>query len=81
MSESVIFNSPLIVVCYGIALALSLIGLIYKDMGRVLAVVSAIAVVGTTVYALLLGAALSEAAIIIIIFLLIELAGVKGDNK
>ena len=79
MSESVIFNSPILLVLYGIALALVLFNLKNRT-GAVLTYVSAALVVGTSAYAILLGASLWETAIVIVIFLLINVFKV-GESK
>ena len=80
MSESVIFNSSLILMLYGLALAIDLIGLI-KKTGLFLPVLSGFIVVGTTAYALLNGAGLYEAAFVILIFLLINLRTARGTEE
>ena len=79
MSESVIFNSPILLVLYGIALALVLFNLKNRT-GAVLTYVSAALVVCSSAYALLLGASLWETAVVIVVFLLINVFKV-GESK
>ena len=79
MSESVIFNSPILLVLYGISLALVLFNM-KNRAGAVLTYVSAALTVCSSAYALLLGANLWETAIVIVIFLLINVIKV-GESK
>lgn len=79
MSESVIFNSPILLVLYGISLALVLFNMKNRT-GAVLTYVSSALTVCSSAYALLLGANLWETAIVIVIFLLINVIKV-GEGK
>ena len=82
MSESVIFNSPLLLAGYGIALLLCLFSVKGRIGGYVLPIISAFVCVLTTTYALLQGADLYEAGMVIVIFLLINLSVYqKGGEK
>ena len=72
MSESVIFNSPILIVLYGIALAVTL----FEKRNRTNAVLSwaaAILVLGTSGFAMILGASYLETAAVVVLFLMIQL--------
>ena len=77
MDNFVVFNHPLILVLYGIALALALFELFSKLTGYVLPIISFAIVVGASIYGLLVGAGLLEIAIYLVIFLLINLYGAR----
>lgn len=77
MGNLIIINSPLILVLYGIALALVLFELFTKLTGYVLPIIAFMIVIGTTIYSLLIGAQLFEVAIYVMIFLLINLFGAR----
>ena len=77
MENLVILNTPLLLVLYGLALVLVLFELFSKLTGYVLPIIAFVIVVGTTIYALLLGAQLLEVAIFVTIFLLINLFGAR----
>ena len=83
MSESVIFNSPLLLAGYGIALLLCLFSVKGRIGGYVLPILSAFICVLTTTLALLKGAELYEAGLMIVIFLMIHLPVYRkgGENK
>ena len=80
MSESVIFNSPLLLMLYGLALAANLLGL-SKKTGFFLPVFSACIAVVATALALLHGASLYEAVLVLLIFLLINLRAFREADK
>ena len=80
MSESVILSSPLLLILYGLALAVNLFDIV-KKTGFFLPVLSAFLTVGTTAYALILGAEPGEAATVLMVFLLLNLRYVKGADK
>ena len=77
MENLIIINSPLILVLYGIALALVLFELFTKLTGYVLPLIAFMIVIGTTIYSLLIGAQLFEVAIYVMIFLLLNLFGAR----
>ncbi len=79
MSESVIFNSPILLALYGIALVLIVYDLRNRT-GAVLPYLSAAIVLGTSAYALIIGASLFETAAVICIFILINLYKIRGDK-
>ena len=79
MSESIIFNSPIILVLYGVALLLLVYDLRNRT-GAVLPYLSAAIVMGTSAYALVIGALLFETAAVICIFILINLYKIRGDK-
>ncbi|MBP5331534.1 MAG: hypothetical protein J6Y89_06750 [Lachnospiraceae bacterium] len=78
MNGSVILQSPVLLVLYGIALVSSIICR-FKKTGIVLPVTAAILVVGTSAYALLAGVSYLETAIAIAVFLIVGLAGKKEE--
>ena len=81
MIDSVIFNSPLLLILYGIALALALIELKIKATGFAMPLISFAIAVGTSIYAVLLGAPLFEVAIPLVILLLLNLFGARRKTE
>ena len=79
MSESIIFNSPILLALYGIALVLVVYDLRNRS-GAILPYLSAAIVMGTSAYALIIGASLFETAAVICIFILINLYKIRGDK-
>lgn len=74
--DSVILQTPLALVLYGIALALCLFDRHYKASKGILTLASTALAVGATVYALLMGAPLVECATVLMVFMLANM-GVK----
>lgn len=74
--ESVILQSPLTMILYGLALFLNLFDRHYKMTRGVMTLVSAAVCVAATAYALVAGAALFECAAALLVFLLLNM-GVK----
>ena len=82
--ESVIFGSPLLVFLYGIAALICIFDLFKRASGYVFPLLSAVLFVGTTIYAMLLGANYEELGIVVLIFLALNLTVYsrhKGDKK
>lgn len=79
MSESIIFNSPILLALYGIALVLVVYDLRNRS-GAILPYLSAAIVMGTSAYALIIGASLFETAAVLCIFILINLYKIRGDK-
>ena len=79
MSESIIFNSPILLALYGIALVLVVYDLRNRS-GAILPYLSAAIVVATSAYALILGAGLIETAAVMTAFLIVNLAGIRGSG-
>lgn len=75
--ESVIFTSPFLLILYGIALGLCLFELFTKTTGYVLPLLSCAIVIGTSIYAIILGANLLEVCIVFVVFILLNLAGMR----
>lgn len=76
MEEIVILQLPLALLLYGIAIGLCLFDRHYKATGGILTLVSTAVAVGATVYSILLGAPLTECAVLLMAFLLMTM-GVK----
>ena len=74
--NSVILQTPLAMVLYGIAIGLCLFDRHYKATDGILTLVSTGLAIGATVYALALGAPLTECAIMTMALLLMNM-GVK----
>ena len=74
--NSVILQTPLAMVLYGIAIGLCLFDRHYKATGGILTLVSAGFAMSATVYAIALGAPLVECATVLMVFLLASM-GVK----
>lgn len=79
MRDSVIFNSPILIVLYGIALTISLSEKRNKE-SAVLAWVAAFLIVGTSGLSVILGASLLETAAVIVLFIIIQLIKLKGEE-
>ena len=77
MDNLVILNSPLLLILYGVALAMVIFELITKTTGYVLPLIAFAIVIGATIYALLIGAGLFEVAIVILVFLLLNMFGAR----
>lgn len=71
--ESVILQTPLALLLYGIALGLCLFDRHYKATNGILTLVSTALAVGATVYAIIMGAALVECAVVLMVFLLLNM--------
>lgn len=79
MTESVIFNSYLLLAGYGAAAFLCVFSLI-KPSGYIIPVLSAILVAATTAAALLSGAGLLEVSLVLLVFLALNLASFRGKG-
>ena len=80
MSESVIFNTPILIVLYGIALAVTLFAKLNRT-GAVLTWAGAFMVAGASALSLIMGAGLTETAAVVCLFLAIHLIRPKGGTK
>ena len=76
MAESVILQLPMAMVLYGLALALCLFDRHYKATNGILTILSTAMAVGATAYAILMGTPLTECAVVLMVFLLLNM-GVK----
>ena len=76
MSESVILVSPLLIALYGLALVLTLIEKRLRT-GSVLPWAAAILVMVTAGLSLVMGASLRETAAVIVLFIIVNLTGLK----
>lgn len=74
--ESVILQSPLALLLYGLALFLNLFDRHYRMTRGIMTLVSAGVCVAATAYALVIGASMFECAAVLLIFLLLDM-GVK----
>ena len=73
MAESVILQLPLAVVLYGAALFLCLFERKYRATRGVFFLLSAVLALGSSAYALVLGAGLWETAAVLLVFLLLDM--------
>ena len=73
MAESVILTLPIVLAGYGLALLLRLTGFSRKPAGGALRFASAFLAVGATACGLLMGVSLSEAALALTVFLLLNM--------
>ena len=80
MEESVIFNSPGLLLLYCLALVFLALAFILKSR-YVFSVLSLLTSVGTTAYALLLGSTLWEAATVMMVFWAIHMVFYKGGRE
>lgn len=82
MAESVIFNSPLLLCGYGIALFLCVFDLVKRSSGWVFPLLSGLFCLVTSGFALLCGAELTEAGTVLLVFLALNLlAYCVGEGK
>ena len=81
MENLVIFNSPILLCLYGLALALALFELFSKTTGYVLPIISFAIVIGASIYGLLIGAGLFEVIIVLFVFLLINMFGARRKKE
>lgn len=79
MEDSIIFNSPTLILLYCLALLFLFLTFTFKSR-YVFPLLSLVTVLGTTVYALLLGCSLWEAATVLMIFLFIHMVLYKGHR-
>lgn len=77
MGESTILNTPILLMLFSIALGLCLFDKVYRNTKGWFTLASAVLAVGTTAYALLLGAGMEEAATVQLLFLWLTLEGWK----
>lgn len=80
MEESVILATPALIVMFGIALALSVAGLLMRT-GYVLPLVSAAISVAAVTYSLLLGAGMQEVLIVVLVFFAVHLISFTKGRK
>lgn len=72
--ESIFLTTPILWICYAIALFLCVFDLL-KKTSWVFSALSMLVTVATTVYALLLGADFLEASFVVLCFLALNLSG------
>ena len=72
--ESIILNSPLLLLLYGAAILMCIFDFIKRNLGYIFPMLSAVIFVGATIYALLLGAGYVEISNVILIFLALNLS-------
>lgn len=77
MAESVIFNSPVLLGGFVIALVLLLFELRTESTGYILPVLSVLLSVGVTVYLVLAGGSLQELAIVLMVFIIVNIVAFK----
>lgn len=80
MSESVILVSPLLIALYGLALVLTLVEKRLRT-GGVLPWAAAILVMVTAGLSLVMGASLRETAAVIVLFIIVNLTGLKEGKR
>jgi len=83
MTESVLLNSPVLLIGYDLALFFCVFDLVKRSSGYVFPVISIVLCVITTVGAYLLGCSHQEISSVILIFLILNLTVFikKGDKK
>ena len=79
MSESVILSSPILIILFGAALAVTLFEKWYRK-SAFLEWTAAILAAGASAASLILGAGLRETAAAIVLLILINLAGLKEER-
>ena len=81
MEESIIFNNPLLLVGYGIALIFCVLGIKERVWGYIFPIFSTCICVLTTTYSLLLGASLYEVGTVVLVFLLLNLSVYSKNGR
>ena len=83
MENSVIFNSPILILLLITALFLCVFDMEKRVSGYVLPLLSILITIGTLTYAMLLGATMYEVATVFILFASVNLLayGGKGESK
>ena len=83
MSESVIFNTPILLIGYALALGLCILSIKGRIGGYIVPILSVFTCMATTTYALLKGADLYEVGMMVMIFLLLNLSVYRkgGEGK
>jgi hypothetical protein len=84
MTDTVIFNSPYLVMGYVVALFFCLFAIKRRGSGYIIPIISTLLCVGTSAVAIILGASYYEICIVILIFLFLNiyaLLGRGGKNK
>lgn len=71
--ESVILQQPLALTLYGAALFFRIFDMVYKATKGRMTLISTALCIGTTAYALIMGASLWEAATVLLVFLLLNM--------
>lgn len=79
--ESVILNSPIILIGYGLALFFCIFDIVKRSSGYVFPLISVFICLGTTIYALICGATMYEVGSVIILFLVLNLSAFKGNKR
>lgn len=77
MAGSVILNTPLLLLFFGSGLGMNLFDRYYRDSRGRMTFFSAVVVVASCAYALLLGAGIGEVVTVLLIFLCLNLEGWK----
>lgn len=77
MGESMILNTPILLLLFGISLGLCLFDRVYRNTKGWFTLCSAALAVGTAAYALILGAGMAEVATVLLLFLCLNLGGWK----
>jgi TRAP-type C4-dicarboxylate transport system permease small subunit len=80
MIESVILNSPILILGYGFALFFCIFDLFTHSSGYVMPTISMLLCAATIVYSFFLGAALIEICIAVLIFLIINISAIRGKK-
>lgn len=78
--ESVILQTPLLIVGFGIAIALCVFGIVRRS-GYAVHIVSAAVFAVTFTIALLMGAGMQEVLIVTLVFLLLNMTGYVRGGK
>ncbi|MBE7088480.1 MAG: DUF2254 domain-containing protein [Clostridiales bacterium] len=78
--EGVLFNSPIILGGFALALTILIFELRTNSTGYFLPVLSVLLSIAVIIYAILLGATLQEIVIVLLLFVIINLAGLKTEK-
>ena len=79
--EGVLFSSPIILGGFALALTILIFELRTNSTGYFLPVLSVLLSIAVIIYAILLGATLQEIVIALLLFVIINLAGLKAEKS
>jgi hypothetical protein len=78
MTDSVIFNSPYLLIGYGIALFFCLFAIKKRGTGYIIPIISILVCMATSAAALLLGSSYFELCVVILVFLFLNIYATTG---
>ncbi|MBQ7226814.1 MAG: hypothetical protein IJX05_00255 [Clostridia bacterium] len=81
MANSVILNSPIILVLLGVAVLLSVFNAVKRPKTFIIALIALVLVVVAITYAIIMKASLQEVIIVLLLFVVLNLFGFKKEER